>query len=214
MDEVNPQMRTWQPSHLSSQTLDVLLKMFSTTLRRGILYLSLGLSRVNLSLVFAQDLETFAALSGVAAEADDDFSCSATKSCPIGCCGPLWVDLSGDCAAVLTNIRDNTGKGVCGLGPIFCGEGCTSSCNYKSECDPGWGAQWSNATKCPLNVCCSEFGFCGTSASFCGGVVTPSPECGGRSADAKVIGYYEGWNLARPCGSKLFLATMIIRTLI
>lgn len=57
--------------------------------------------------------------------------------------------------------RDNKGNGVCGLGPKFCGDKCTSSCDYKSECDPGWGPKWSNATECPLKVCCSEFGFCG-----------------------------------------------------
>jgi hypothetical protein len=67
-----------------------------------------------------------------------DFSCSPTKPCPIGCCG---------------------NSGICGLGPTFCGAGnCTSTCDAKSDCDPGWGAKWSNAEKCPLNVCCSEFG--------------------------------------------------------
>ncbi|KAK2841524.1 hypothetical protein FQN49_006173 [Arthroderma sp. PD_2] len=97
---------------------------------------------------------------------------------------------------------DPSGKGICGLGPKFCGNGCTSTCDYKSECDPGWGAQWSNASTCPLNVCCSPFGFCGTTSDFCGGVTVPSPECGGGdSASQKVIGYYEGWNLQRPCGT-------------
>jgi len=47
-------------------------------------------------------------------------------------------------------------------GPVFCGPGnCTSTCNRKSECDPGWGSQWSNASTCPLKVCCSQYGFCG-----------------------------------------------------
>lgn len=95
-----------------------------------------------------------------------------------------------------------TGKAVCGLGPDFCGKGCISTCDYKSECDPGWGAQWSNASTCPLNVCCSKFGFCGTTPDFCNGVVTPSPQCNTRTADEKLIGYYEGWNMQRPCGSK------------
>ena len=34
--------------------------------------------------------------------------------------------------------RDELGAGVCGLGPDFCGDGCISTCDYKSECDPGW----------------------------------------------------------------------------
>ena len=101
-----------------------------------------------------------------------------------------------------------TGMGVCGMGPTFCAPGnCTSECNAKSECDPGWGAQWSQATKCPLNVCCSKFGFCGTTPDFCDGKTVPSPNCpGGKSADQKTIGYYEGWNLDRSCGREFKLA--------
>lgn len=88
------------------------------------------------------------------------------------------------------------------MGPDFCGKSCISSCDEKSECDPGWGIEWSQAGKCPLNVCCSEFGFCGTAEGFCQGKTVASPQCpGGKSADQKLIGYYEGWNLARPCGS-------------
>ena len=101
-----------------------------------------------------------------------------------------------------------TGVGVCGMGPSYCAPGnCTSECTAKSECDPGWGAQWSQATKCPLNVCCSKFGFCGTTAEFCDGKTVPSPNCpGGKSADQKTIGYYEGWNLDRACGREFELA--------
>lgn len=90
------------------------------------------------------------------------------------------------------------------MGPTFCGDGCISTCDQKSECDPGWGIQWSNASVCPLNVCCSKFGFCGTTQDFCDGKTVSSPQCpGGTSADQRLIGYYEGWNLARPCGSEL-----------
>lgn len=97
-----------------------------------------------------------------------------------------------------------TGKGVCGGGPDFCGASCISQCDWKSECDPGWGIQWSNSSVCPLNVCCSTFGFCGMSPGFCGGNLAPSPDCGSNSktAEARTIGYYDGWNAQRPCGSK------------
>ncbi|KAF1812796.1 glycoside hydrolase [Eremomyces bilateralis CBS 781.70] len=122
----------------------------------------------------------------VALGQEDDLSCSKTKACEIGCCGPP---------------DPTTGLGVCGLGPDFCGTGCQGTCDYKSECDPGWGLDWSNATDCPLNVCCSKFGFCGTTADFCNGKVVVSPECSGRSSDQKTIGYYEGWNLQRTCGT-------------
>ncbi|EUC40697.1 glycoside hydrolase family 18 protein [Bipolaris oryzae ATCC 44560] len=157
---------------------------------RRALLLSLGLRSINFFSVLAQEnssLRTFALQGGVEAAAeDDDYTCSKTKGCKIGCCGAL---------------DPTTGKAVCGLGPDFCGEGCISTCDYKSECDPGWGAQWSNASTCPLNVCCSDFGFCGTTSDFCNGVVTPSPQCNTRTADEKLIGYYEGWNMQRPCGT-------------
>jgi hypothetical protein len=44
---------------------------------------------------------------------------------------------------------------VCGFGPVYCENGCTSHCDAKAECgqfaaNPG--------QKCPLNVCCSPFG--------------------------------------------------------
>ncbi|KAJ2907324.1 hypothetical protein MKZ38_003180 [Zalerion maritima] len=127
--------------------------------------------------------------SVLAADDDEDngYTCSEDKLCDIGCCGPL----------------DDTGAGVCGLGPDFCGEGCTSTCDYKSECDPGWGMEWSNATTCPLNVCCSKFGFCGMTESFCGGPLSAVPQCdsAAKSSDKRTIGYYEGWNLERDCGT-------------
>ncbi len=60
--------------------------------------------------------------------------CSATEKCAQGCC---------------------SSSGYCGFGPEYCGDTCISSCDAKAECGqyaatPG--------KKCPLNVCCSEFG--------------------------------------------------------
>ncbi|KAJ5538082.1 hypothetical protein N7494_007561 [Penicillium frequentans] len=57
------------------------------------------------------------------------------------------------------------------------------------------------AESCPLNVCCSEFGFCGTSSDFCGDTTWTSPECSGTSASSRRIGYYEGWNLDHSCNT-------------
>ncbi|KAF4828354.1 Killer toxin subunits alpha/beta [Colletotrichum tropicale] len=126
-------------------------------------------------------------MSVVQCQDDEKYQCSASEGCDVGCCGPLNAE---------------TGKGVCGLGPEYCGEGCTSQCDQKSECDPGWGMEWSELAECPLNVCCSKYGFCGTTALFCGSNIPPQPQCdaGARSSDGRTIGYYEGWNLARPCG--------------
>ncbi|CAG8236650.1 unnamed protein product [Penicillium salamii] len=126
----------------------------------------------------------------------DKYTCNSTSACSIGCCSK---------------------SGVCGLGPDFCGsDNCVSSCDYKSECDPGWGIKWSNASTCPLNVCCSDYGFCGTpltaipilisgliftgtTSEFCGSKTVTSPSCSGSSSDKRTIGYYEGWNLEHKC---------------
>ena len=98
---------------------------------------------------------------------------------------------------------DDTGAGTCGGGSEFCGSGCTSQCDWKSECNPGWGGEWSESEKCPLDVCCSPFGFCGVTQDFCQGAQVVSPECAvnQRTSDKRTVGYYEGWNLQRPCGT-------------
>lgn len=66
---------------------------------------------------------------------------------------------------------------------------------------------------CPLNVCCSQFGFCGSTSEFCDPASQPNPcqsNCvlsppvppGGsdlKVLDNKVIGYYEAWSARRAC---------------
>lgn len=60
---------------------------------------------------------------------------------------------------------------------------------------------------CPLNVCCSEFGNCGTTSEFCGtgcqsgcdDVVRPS--CEGSTSSKRTVGYYQSWANARKCQS-------------
>ncbi|KAE8396531.1 glycoside hydrolase [Aspergillus alliaceus] len=113
--------------------------------------------------------------------ANDDTTCSKSKPCRLGCCGPI----------------DITGAGSCGYGPEFCGPKCTSNCDRKSECDAGWGKEWSNKSTCPLKVCCSKHGFCGTTALFCGDKKVVSPQCNGNSSRERTIGYYEAWNPER-----------------
>jgi hypothetical protein len=78
---------------------------------------------------------------------------------------------------------------------------CVNSCDAKAECDPaGWGPLYVLSETCPLNVCCSQFGFCGTTPDFCGDLVITNPSCpNGISANQKRIGYYEGWSDTRPC---------------
>ncbi|KAL2007609.1 hypothetical protein VTN00DRAFT_9047 [Thermoascus crustaceus] len=98
-------------------------------------------------------------------------------------------------------------EGTCGFGPNFCGNDCDSQCDAKPECgqyaaNPG--------QKCPLNVCCSSYGYCGTTSEFCGtGCQSnceehPAPPKGGSAVsvlDNKVIGYYQSWADRRSCRS-------------
>ncbi|KAK2735703.1 hypothetical protein FQN57_001152 [Myotisia sp. PD_48] len=126
-------------------------------------------------------------------------TCSKTENCKVGCCSE-W--------------------GNCGFGPDFCGKRCQSTCNAKSEC--GKYAP-KGKDKCPLNVCCSEFGYVDQpyllpymlyfvkEAEFevsaaqlklsVGRVVRMGVRrsCGGSSANNRYIGYFQSWNYQYRC---------------
>ena len=63
------------------------------------------------------------------------------------------------------------------------------------------GSEYAAAEISSLNVCCSEFGFCGTTPDFCGNSTVTEPICSGKSASKRTIGYYESWNLDHPCNT-------------
>ena len=66
----------------------------------------------------------------------DEYNCGPSNPCKNGaCCGE---------------------SGYCGYGPTYCGKGCVSNCGAVAEC--GKYAKESGK-KCPLNTCCSEFGY-------------------------------------------------------
>lgn len=66
----------------------------------------------------------------------DDYTCGPGRPCRNGaCCGE---------------------SGFCGYGNTYCGPGCTSNCDAHAEC--GKDALIPD-TKCPLNTCCSQYGF-------------------------------------------------------
>ncbi|KLO78838.1 Uncharacterized protein LW93_4159 [Fusarium fujikuroi] len=68
------------------------------------------------------------------------------------------------------------------------------------ECDPGgFGSKFANHTKCPLNVCCSKHGYCGTTKDFCGKRTVNRPSCSARGPMHRVVGYIEGWASTRSC---------------
>jgi chitinase len=104
--------------------------------------------------------------------------CSASNHCPEGCC---------------------SSAGFCGYGPDYCGKGCQSTCERKSQCNPGWdSSEYSEKDKCLLNVCCSEHGFCGYTEEFCKDDKVDRPKCSPTEKPInRVIGYYEAWAPAK-----------------
>lgn len=76
---------------------------------------------------------------------------------------------------------------------------CVANCDRKSECDPDDYGDFAESSKCPLNVCCSKFGFCGTTKEFCGKKKVKRPSCSKNGSLNRVVGYYEGWSPDRPC---------------
>lgn len=88
----------------------------------------------------------------------DDHSCSKDRECLNGAC----------CGA----------SGWCGYGEVYCGDGCTSNCDATAECGKD---SASGTATCPLNVCCSQFGFCGTTTVS---ESVPRSRCRSRSRGA------------------------------
>ncbi|KAJ7792533.1 hypothetical protein B0H14DRAFT_165027 [Mycena olivaceomarginata] len=88
----------------------------------------------------------------------------------------------------------------------FAALGSAPATDAKAECGPDALPENQN---CPLNVCCSKFGFCGTTTDFCGDGCqsgcddVPIPSCGTNqeSALTRRIGYYEAWADSRGCMS-------------
>ncbi|GIJ85577.1 hypothetical protein Asppvi_004436 [Aspergillus pseudoviridinutans] len=92
------------------------------------------------------------------------------------------------------------------MGPTYCSaETCINNCDAKAECNPdNWPDQYVNATTCPLNVCCSPYGFCGTTEEFCGNTTVTRPSCDAASQSiTRVIGYYNSAAASRGCGGML-----------
>ena len=135
----------------------------------------------------------------------DDYSCSETKPCSNGAC----------CAKT----------GYCNYGPEACGtnsqspnDQCWSNCNAHAACGNN---SITGDVQCPLNVCCSQYGFCGATSDFCGqgtwskftlssahhltllgcqsNCNQPGSGSSGGNVQSRIIGYYEGWNQNVQC---------------
>uniref|UniRef100_A0A0C4DIB2 chitinase n=1 Tax=Fusarium oxysporum (strain Fo5176) TaxID=660025 RepID=A0A0C4DIB2_FUSOF len=108
---------------------------------------------------------------------------------------------------------------ICGYGPDYCGEGCSSNCDATAMC-----GEYSEEGEmpCGMNLCCSASGWCGTTEVFCDNAdpvhktlpcqagygscnIASSPSCakGSGSTNGRTIGYYQSWNVrARKCDTK------------
>ncbi|KAI1171966.1 chitotriosidase-1 [Nemania sp. FL0916] len=151
-----------------------------------------GLTRRDAPLPFDIESEVYALgnASQIVKRDDGNYSCKKGSPCKTyACCGSFF---GGD-------------TGVCGFGPTFCGDDCDSQCDAKPEC-----GQYTDppGKTCPLNVCCSEFGFCGSTSEFCEAgcqsncVVDPPIPAGGSGITVlnnRIIGYYEAWSARREC---------------
>lgn len=92
---------------------------------------------------------------------------------PEGTCAPGTPCYNGACCSKVRDyVYPNCGirfkltgdiqTGICGYSPAECGvDTCISNCDAKAECGE-YGVVGKNS--CPLNVCCSKFGFCGTTS--------------------------------------------------
>lgn len=93
--------------------------------------------------------------------------------------------------------------GQCGYRPEHCSPSspktCVANCDAKAPCGE---FSADGKTSCPLNVCCSRLGFCGTLDVFCrdtaaiAGVdgAADDPSCGKNSGSAsRRIAYYQSW---------------------
>jgi hypothetical protein len=117
------------------------------------------------------------------------FTCTSDDPCKVGCCSK---------------------SGSCGFGPDWCApDNCVGTCNATAECGQ-YAAE--KGLECPLNVCCSRWGFCGTTEEFCQTGSNKNESCQSNCAQPerkkcpsswrkRRIGYYETWADGRSCDS-------------
>ncbi|KAF8144038.1 hypothetical protein K438DRAFT_1874697 [Mycena galopus ATCC 62051] len=152
-------------------------------------------------LLVAVSLHGLVFLQLVVAQSNTASAALSQSTLPVGSCTASIPCSNGACC--------NSETGYCGYGASFCttvadGGPCTSNCNAQAQCGPNAPA---GEEECPLKVCCSQFGYCGTTEDFCGtGCMSncnpaQTASCGAdqQSALGRRIGYYEGWASSRSC---------------
>ncbi|KAL2259976.1 hypothetical protein VTK26DRAFT_6171 [Humicola hyalothermophila] len=126
---------------------------------------------------------------------EQDYSCGPDRPCRNGACCPK---ATGWC---------NYGPEACGTDGQSPNDVCWSNCDAKAECgryaDPP-------GKECPLNVCCSPWGFCGMTEDFCKVTDDEETSCqsnceqpGSGASNGnirnRIVGYYEAWVHSRKC---------------
>ncbi|KAF7339160.1 Glycoside hydrolase [Mycena venus] len=143
-----------------------------------------------------------------------DGSCATYTTVPNDSCSAIGVKFSITVANIeLWNANTFHWKGCAGLQVNY--TMCVSSGTPPPppiiaglQCGP----QSQGNNTCPLNACCSAFGFCGLTDEFCTTTganpcisncgVTTLPSCG-SSGSMRKIGYYAGWGNRRACGTNV-----------
>lgn len=75
------------------------------------------------------------------------------------------------------------------------------------------GAKTPGAT-CPLNICCSSYGYCGVTSGFCGDGCQsnceqpPSTGLSDGNVQNLVIGYFEAWNLITRSCAQVYISSI------
>ncbi|KAK2015704.1 hypothetical protein LZ32DRAFT_689406 [Colletotrichum eremochloae] len=147
-------------------------------------------TNVELAAIQTRDL-----LLGRQVTEQQDYTCNEFKPCSNGACCPKET---GWC---------NYGPEACGTNGQSPNDKCWSNCNAKAEC--GRYAE-TVGKECPLNVCCSPFGFCGMTEDFCkitddeetscqSNCEQPSSGSSNGNVRKRVVGYYEAWVHSRKC---------------
>lgn len=125
----------------------------------------------------------------------DDYTCAPDRPCSNKACCPK------------ATLECNYGEEACGTSGVSPNDVCWSNCDAKAEC--GKDAK-TPGLKCPLNVCCGKWGFCGMTDDYCdvkdqgatGGCQSNCKQPGPKNkadSQSRIIGYYEAWRFDSEC---------------
>lgn len=127
---------------------------------------------------------------------------------PHSVCIPVRLTRRTGACCPKKTLECNYGEAYCGTTDVSPNDVCWSNCDAKAECGKNAAVK---GKKCPLNVCCSAYGFCGTTEDFCKVGTKKEPGCQSNceqpgpthksllKANNRIIGYYEAWAHNKTC---------------